>query len=119
MWHGKRDGHHPGRRTCGRHGKLILPGGADPHTHFDRPMFGMVSSDDHYTGHKAAAFDGTTTVIDFVSFDFPSLRESIDAWHRKAEKAAIDFSFHMNLTKLDDAISAETPSLVEQGITTK
>ncbi len=47
-------------------GKLILPGGVDPHTHFDLPMFGTVSSDDHYTGHKAAAFGGTTTVIDFV-----------------------------------------------------
>ena len=39
-------------------GKVILPGGVDPHTHFDLPMFGTVSSDDHYTGHKAAAFGG-------------------------------------------------------------
>ena len=37
-------------------GKLVMPGGVDPHTHFDLPMFGTVSSDDHYTGHKAAAF---------------------------------------------------------------
>ena len=51
-------------------GKLVMPGGVDPHTHFDLPMFGTVSSDDHYTGHKAAAFGGTTTVMDFVSFDF-------------------------------------------------
>ncbi len=47
-------------------GKLLLPGGVDPHTHFDLPMFGTVSSDDHYTGLKAAAFGGTTTVLDFV-----------------------------------------------------
>ena len=47
-------------------GKLLLPGGIDPHTHFDLPMFDTVSSDDHYTGHKAAAFGGTTTVMDFV-----------------------------------------------------
>src|SRR3990170_7708263 len=47
-------------------GKLVLPGGIDPHTHFDLPMFDTVSSDDHYTGHKAAAFGGTTTVMDFV-----------------------------------------------------
>jgi dihydropyrimidinase len=47
-------------------GKLVLPGGVDPHTHFDLPMFGTVSSDDHYSGHKAAAFGGTTTVMDFV-----------------------------------------------------
>ena len=56
-------------------GKLIMPGGVDPHTHFDLPMFGTVSSDDHYTGHKAAAFGGTTTVMDFASFDFDTLRE--------------------------------------------
>jgi dihydropyrimidinase len=99
-------------------GKLILPGGVDPHTHFDLPMFGTVSSDDHYTGHKAAAFGGTTTVMDFVSFDFPTLHESVDAWHKKAEKAAIDYSFHMNLTKMDDAIAAEIPSLPGKGITT-
>ena len=99
-------------------GKLILPGGVDPHTHFDLPMFGTVSSDDHYTGTKAAAFGGTTTVMDFVSFDFPTLRESVEAWHKKAEKAAIDYSFHMNLTRLDDAIAAEIPSLPGMGITT-
>ncbi len=99
-------------------GKLIMPGGVDPHTHFDLPMFGTVSSDDHYTGHKAAAFGGTTTVMDFASFDFDTLRESVDAWRKKAEKAAIDYSFHMNLTKFDDRIAHEIPSLRDMGITT-
>ncbi|MBE0696410.1 MAG: amidohydrolase family protein, partial [Anaerolineaceae bacterium] len=55
-------------------GKLVMPGGVDVHTHFDLPMFGTVSSDDHYTGHKAAAFGGTTTVIDFVPQDVPALK---------------------------------------------
>jgi dihydropyrimidinase len=105
-------------RVVDASGKLITPGGVDPHTHFDLPMFGTVSSDDHYTGHKAAAFGGTTTVIDFVSLDFPTFRESIDAWHRKADKAAVDYSFHMNLTRLDDALAAEIASLPEMGITT-
>ncbi len=50
-------------------GKLVLPGGVDVHTHLELPMFGTVSSDDHYTGHKAAAFGGTTTAIDFISQD--------------------------------------------------
>ena len=81
-------------------------------------MFDTVSSDDHYTGHKAAAFGGTTTVMDFVSFDFDTFRESVDVWRRKAEKAAIDYSFHMNLTKFDDRIAKEIPSLREMGITT-
>ncbi len=99
-------------------GKLILPGGVDPHTHFDLPMFDTVSSDDHYTGHKAAAFGGTTTAIDFVSFDFDTFEELVDAWRKKAEKAAIDYSFHMNLTKFNDKISKEIPSLRDMGITT-
>ncbi len=98
-------------------GKLILPGGVDPHVHLDLPMFGTVSSDDHYTGTKAAAFGGTTTVIDFVSFDFPTFRQSVDAWHAKAEKAAVDYAAHMNLTRFDEAVAAELPSLVEMGIT--
>jgi dihydropyrimidinase len=109
----------PGAQIIDATGKLIMPGGVDPHTHFDLPMFGTVSSDDHYTGHKAAAFGGTTTVIDFVPQDAPNLEASIDAWHAKADpKAAIDFSFHMNITHLDEAITAEIPRLPEMGITT-
>ena len=99
-------------------GRLVMPGGVDAHTHFDLPMFGTVSSDDHYTGHKAAAFGGTTTVIDFIAQDHASLKANVDAWHAKADdKAAIDFSFHMNITHLDDQTLAELPSLVNEGIT--
>ncbi len=98
-------------------GKLILPGGVDPHTHFDLPMFGTVSSDDHYTGHKAAAFGGTTTVIDFVSQEPGSLQQSVDAWHAKADaKAAVDFGFHMNLTHWDAAIASQLPDLLKMGV---
>ena len=108
-----------GARVIDGRGKLVMPGGVDPHTHFDLPMFGTVSSDDHYTGHKAAAFGGTTTVIDFVPQEAGGLAESIQAWRMKADpKAAIDFGFHMNLTHLDEAIAAEIPSLPEHGITT-
>jgi len=101
-------------------GKLVMPGGIDPHTHFDLPMFGTVSSDDHYTGHKAAAFGGTTTVMDFVPQpEEGSLQEGVEAWHAKADgKAAIDFSFHMNITHLDEAVKAEIPHLLDLGIST-
>jgi dihydropyrimidinase len=99
--------------------KFVLPGGVDPHTHFDLPMFETVSSDDHYTGHKAAAFGGTTTVIDFISQDLPSLPACVEAWHAKADrKAAIDFGFHMNITRFNDTVAAEIPCLPELGITT-
>ena len=98
-------------------GKMVLPGGVDVHTHFDLPMSATVSSDDHYTGHKAAAFGGTTTVIDFVPQDADSLQENVDAWHAKAdEKAAVDFGFHMNITRFDEKIALEIPGLLKQGI---
>ena len=109
----------PGAEVFDASDKIIMPGGVDPHTHFDLPMFGTVSSDDHYTGLKAAAFGGTTTVIDFVPQDYNTLKESVDAWHAKADaKAAIDFAFHMNLTHMDDRVAAEIPHLPELGITT-
>ncbi len=98
--------------------KLVLPGGVDPHTHFDLEMFDTVASDDHYTGHKAAAFGGTTTVIDFVVQEPQGFKHSVDLWLKKAEKAAIDYSFHMNLTHFDENVAKDIPSLVEMGITT-
>ncbi len=107
-----------GKKVIDATGRLILPGGVDAHVHLDLPMFGTVSSDDHYTGMKAAAFGGTTTVIDFVPQDKPSLKQNIDAWHAKADdKAAVDFSFHMNITRFNDQVAAEFPSLAAEGIT--
>ncbi len=113
------DLHAPDAERIDAAGKLILPGGVDPHTHFELPMFGTVSSDDHYTGHKAAAFGGTTTTIDFVNQDYDSLKECVDAWHAKADdKAAIDFSFHMNMVNFNEKVAKEIPSLLDEGITT-
>ena len=92
---------HPNAEIVEAAGKLIMPGGIDPHVHLDLPMFGTVSSDDHYTGHKAAAFGGTTTVMDFVVLEDKGFQYSVDIWAKMAEKAAIDYSFHMNLTRFD------------------
>ena len=108
-----------GMQVIDAKGKLIMPGGVDVHTHLELPMAGTVSSDDHYTGHKAAAFGGTTTVIDFISQDFPHLQDCVNAWHQKADnKAAVDYSFHMNITHFDDIIAKEIPQLKKEGITT-
>lgn len=99
-------------------GKLVLPGGVDAHVHLDLPMFGTVSSDDHYTGGKAAAFGGTTTVIDFIPQDEGTLKENIDRWQAKAApKAAVDFGFHMNITRFNENVAAEIPTLPDLGIT--
>jgi dihydropyrimidinase len=99
-------------------GMLVMPGGVDVHTHFDLPMFNTVSSDDHYTGHKAAAFGGTTTVIDFVPQEPGPLEASVAAWHAKAdEKAAVDFGFHMNITRWDAGVAKDLSRLPGLGIT--
>jgi len=98
-------------------GKLVMPGGVDPHTHFNLPMFGTVSSDDHYTGHKAAAFGGTTTALDFVPMDEDSIRASVEAWHKRADPlAAIDYGFHMNITRINQQVAEEISQLPELGI---
>jgi dihydropyrimidinase len=74
-----KDLNYPDAEIVDAEGKYILPGGVDPHVHLDLPMFDTVSSDDHYTGGKAAAFGGTTTVIDFVPQDEGSLRRTSNA----------------------------------------
>src|SRR5215203_3512243 len=113
-----RDLQHPNAEIIDATGKLIMPGGIDPHVHLDLPMFGTVSSDDHYTGHKAAAFGGTTTVMDFVVLEDRGFAYSVDLWMKKAEKAAIDYSFHMNLTQFNERIAKEIPILKKLGIQT-
>ena len=113
-----KDLQHPNAEVIDATGKLIMPGGIDPHVHLDLPMFGTVSSDDHYTGHKAAAFGGTTTVMDFVVLEQEGFGHSVDLWFEKSAKAAIDYSFHMNLTRFDERLAKEIPALREMGITT-
>ncbi len=109
---------HPSAEVIDATGKLVMPGGVDPHVHLELPMFDTVSSDDHYTGHRAAAFGGTTTALDFTSQDHLTLKEDIAAWHEKAEaKAAIDYGFHINITRFDKALGEEIPTVVDAGIT--
>src|SRR5206468_5682159 len=85
-------------------GLLVLPGGVDVHTHLDMPFGGTVSSDDFETGTRAAAYGGTTTLIDFaIQTRGQNMRAALDTWFRKAEgKATIDYSLHMVVTDLPD-----------------
>src|SRR6266403_4306829 len=99
-------------------GKLVIPGGIDPHTHLDLPFGGTSSSDDFETGTRAAAFGGTTTIIDFaVQYHVQSLNQALDVWFAKAEgKAAIDYGFHLICTDLPDARLPELKGLIDQGV---
>lgn len=99
-------------------GFYVLPGGVDAHVHLDLAMAGTVTADDHYTGTKAAAFGGTTTVVDFVSQDSDNLVDNIVVHRKKADpKVTIDYSFHMNITHLTPDVEQQIPGLVQHGVT--
>jgi len=106
-------------RTIDASGRLVIPGGIDPHTHMDLPFGGTSSSDNFETGTRAAAFGGTTTIIDFaVQYKGQALNEALDVWFAKAEgRATIDYGFHMICTDLPDNRIAEIKGLVNQGVT--
>jgi len=100
-------------------GKLVIPGGIDPHTHMELPFGGTESSDDFETGTRAAAHGGTTTIIDFaVQTKGESMIAGVDKWHAKAEgKTAIDYGFHLITTDFEDRHTEEMFTLMDEGIT--
>lgn len=106
-------------RVVDAQGHYVLPGGIDVHTHLDMPFGGTTSADDFETGTIAAAFGGTTTLIDFaIQYKGQTLRTALDTWWKKAEgKAAIDYGFHCIITDLPDARLAEMRALVREGVT--
>jgi len=99
-------------------GKYVLPGGIDVHTHLDMPFGGATSADDFETGTRAAAFGGTTTIVDFaIQYRGQTLHHAMETWAKKAEgKAVIDYGFHMIITDLTDQVETEMDALVRQGI---
>ena len=105
-------------RTIDASGKYVIPGAIDVHTHMELPFGGTFAKDTFETGTRAAAFGGTTTIIDFaVQSKGKSLREGLDAWHAKAEgKTAIDYGFHMIVSDVTDDSLAEMDTLVEEGV---
>lgn len=105
-------------RTIDATGKYVLPGGIDVHTHMDMPFGGTSSVDDFETGTRAAAWGGTTTIVDFaVQKKGGSLQEAIDTWHGKAEgKACIDYGLHAIIADVNDTSLKEMDVLVDQGI---
>lgn len=109
---------HTGHTVHDATGKLLLPGGIDVHTHLELPVSGTISSDDFFTGQRAAAFGGTTSHIDFAAQQRGgSLREGLMTWQaRAAAKAVIDYGFHMTIVDLHDTAVAEIPWLVQEGV---
>jgi dihydropyrimidinase len=100
-------------------GKLVMPGGIDVHTHLDMPFGGTTSADDFETGTRAAAFGGTTTLIDFaIQYKGQRLRQAFDTWMGKASnKAVCDYAFHCIVTDVSDGQLSEMNDLVHEGVT--
>src|SRR6186713_3565954 len=100
-------------------GKLVMPGGIDPHVHLDMPFMGTFSSDTHETGTRAALFGGTTTVIDFVlQTQGDSLAAALAEWQGRAKGTAVgDYSFHMAVTDYNEETKKEIKEMIGEGIT--
>ncbi|MGW5863047.1 dihydropyrimidinase [Streptomyces sp. NPDC055239] len=98
--------------------KYVIPGGVDAHTHMDFPFGGTFSSDDFETGTRAAAWGGTTTIVDFaVQSRGQALRAGLDTWYAKADgKCAIDYGFHMILSDVNEKSLKEMDLLIEEGV---
>ncbi|MFC5290265.1 dihydropyrimidinase [Actinokineospora guangxiensis] len=99
-------------------GRYVLPGGIDAHTHMEMPFGGTASVDTFATGTAAAAWGGTTTIIDFaVQAKGTSLLSAMDKWHEKAGgHCAVDYSFHMIVSDVNDTTLKEMESCVAAGV---
>jgi dihydropyrimidinase len=107
-------------RTIDAHGKYVLPGCVDPHTHLDMPFGGTVTIDDVESGQTAAAFGGTTCHVDFcIQPQGSTFAAALDEWRAKAEgRQMIDMGYHMAITDLDEGGTLEElASLPDQGVT--
>jgi dihydropyrimidinase len=98
--------------------RYVMPGGVDVHTHMELPFGGTFASDDFATGTTAAAWGGTTTIVDFAVQGYgESLAQGVENWMRKAEgKASIDYGFHLIVRDVNEATLAEMDRLVQQGV---
>ncbi|GAA3121389.1 dihydropyrimidinase [Kribbella aluminosa] len=101
-------------------GKYVIPGGIDAHTHMEMPFGGTSASDTFDTGTRAAAYGGTTTIIDFaIQRTGEVVQDGLAAWHAKTEgECHIDYAFHMILGGVDaDALKAMDQLVADEGIT--
>lgn len=108
-----------GARTIEAHGKLVMPGGIDTHTHMQLPFMGTTAVDDFYSGTKAALAGGTTMIIDFVlDQKGVPLLEAYDKWRNWADpKVCCDYGLHVAVTYWNDSVAKEMETLcTEKGI---
>ena len=110
----------PVDKTVDARGKYVIPGGIDVHTHMDMPFGGTTSADDFESGTRAAAFGGTTTIVDFaIQPQGSTLKAGLAQWHEKADgKAVIDYGFHMIVREVNKQALSDMDDLVKkEGVT--
>ncbi len=100
-------------------GKYVIPGGIDAHTHMQLPFGGTEASDTFETGTTAAAWGGTTSIIDFAVQKYGErVEDGLAAWHEKARgNCAIDYGFHQIVGGVDEQSLKAMETLVDEGIT--
>ena len=99
-------------------GKYVIPGGVDAHTHMELPFGGTAASDTFETGTRAAAWGGTTTIIDFAVQTYGQrVLDGLASWHQKAAgNCAIDYAFHQIIGDVNDDSLAAMRTLPDEGI---
>ncbi len=100
-------------------GKYVIPGGIDGHTHMEMPFGGTFASDTFETGTRAAAWGGTTTIVDFVvQAHGQRVQDQVALWHEKAGgNCAVDYGFHQIIGEVDDESLKAMDELIGEGIT--
>jgi dihydropyrimidinase len=107
-----------GDKVIDARGRYVMPGAVDVHTHMELPFGGTFASDDFATGTAAAAWGGTTTIVDFAVQSFgQSLHQGLEQWQQKAQgKAHIDYGFHVIVREVNDSTLREMDALVDEGV---
>lgn len=106
-------------QTIDATGKYVIPGGIDVHTHMELPFGGTFASDTFETGTRAAAWGGTTTIVDFaVQTKGQGLMEGFEAWQEKASgQCAIDYGFHLIVGDVNEQTLKEMETAFAEGVT--
>ncbi len=99
--------------------RYVMPGGIDVHTHMELPFGGTYASDTFESGTRAAAWGGTTTLVDFaVQVHGERVMDGYEMWMEKAEgNCAIDYGFHMIVGEVTDQSLQDMDTLMDEGVT--
>ncbi|BDZ48889.1 dihydropyrimidinase [Frondihabitans sucicola] len=99
-------------------GKYVIPGGIDAHTHMEMPFGGTFASDTFETGTRAAAWGGTTSIVDFVvQYAGENVLDQFALWHEKAAgNCAVDYGFHQILSDVQDSSLTAMDELLNEGV---